>query len=281
MSTYPNIAQPIVFQRGEGVVRAKNAPRKVVVRFKHVALLFFIFAGIFFGLGRAYIFLISWNKLDIRSVEVICARPSLKAGLDAAFRANRLGNILLCDIERLRAQVRAFSWVQEARIQKVFPSALKVEITERRPRALIQTWRLALVDGEGVELQAANASELEGLPLLVDAGAFRKHRAEKLKQAWDCLDGLPDAERSRIAGLDLSDLGSVEVRFKDDPVRVRLGDREFGGSLRFYREKKAEWESRLGAPLDSVDLRFEDRVYITLQAPLPPEGGNGGTKEAE
>ena len=282
MSTYPNAAQPIVFQRGEGALRARKAPRKITVRFKHVAALFLIFAGIFYGLGRAYLFLISWDRLEIRSVEVVSARPSLRADLDRAFRGKHLGNILLCDIENLRAQIRTFDWVKEASIQKIFPSALKIAVVERRPRALIQTWRQALVDGEGVELGIADPAETAGLPVLTDRESFLKDRTGKLKLAWDCLDGLSDPERNDVAGLDLSDPGSVEIRFKDDPVRVRLGESGFEESVRLYRGRKQEWERRLGAPLNSVDMRFEDRVYITVQAPEATElATSGAVKEAE
>jgi cell division protein FtsQ len=267
MSTYPNAAQAIAFQRGEGALRARKAPRKLVVRFKHVAAVFLVFAGIFYGLGRAYLFLISWDKLEIRAVDVVCARPGLEADLDRAFSGKRLGNILLCDIENLRSQIRAFAWVKEARIRKVFPSALKIEVVERTPRAVIRTWRLSLIDGEGVELGPGDPDETAGLPVLTDGGGFRDYRAGKLKLAWDCLDGLSGAERGGIAALDLTDPGSVEITFKEDPVRVRLGESGFEAGLGLFRSRRLDWESRLGAPLKSVDLRFEDRVYVTLQEP--------------
>lgn len=281
MSTYPNAAQAIAFQRGEGALRAKKAPRKIALRFRHVAAVFLMFAGIFYGLGRGYIFLISWDKLEIRAVDVVCARPGLAAEIDGAFTGKRLGNILLCDIENLRAQLKSFAWVKEARIQKVFPSALKIEVVERKPRAVLKTWRLSLVDGEGVELGAGDPAEAAGLPVLTDQDSFLKYRADKLKLAWDCLDGLSEADRSAVAALDLSDPESVEVTFKDDPVRVRLGERGFEESLRLYRARKLDWEARLGAALASVDMRFEDRVYITVQAPPPPQDGARAAKEAE
>ena len=281
MPTFPNAAQAVVFQRGEGALRAKKVPRKIAVRFKHVAGLFLIYAAMFTGLGRAYLFLISWDKLEIRSVDVVCPRLSLQVDLDRAFLGKRLGNILLCDIERLRVQVRSFAWVKEARIQKVFPSALKVEVVQRKPRALLQTWRRILVDDEGIELETADPSEADGLPVFTDLNSFRNYRADKLKLGWECLNGLSEAERNSVSGLDLTEPGSVEIRFKDDPVRVRLGESGFGESLRFYRKQKSEWEGRLGAPLDSVDMRFEDRVYVTVQGPKDAESPPDPVKEAE
>jgi cell division septal protein FtsQ len=280
MATIPsNIAHPLVFQRGDGALRGRQAAKRAAVRSKHVLGMFCVLAAAFFGFARAYLFLISWDKLALRSVEVVCSRPSLKRGLDRAFAGQRLGNILLCDIDGLRAQIRTFPWVREARIRRVFPSALRVEIEERVPKALIERSGLILVDGEGAELGAPATPEETALPVLADREGFRNGRAEKLRLAWDCLDGLPAGERQAVARLDLSDFGTIELVFRDDPVRVRLGGREFAGKIRLFRERRAEWEGALG-PLAGIDLRFDDRVYIKLRGPEGPDVPAGPEKEA-
>ena len=280
MATLPtNIAQPLVFQRGDGALRGHQAPRRAAVRSKHVLGMFCVLAATFYAFTRAYLFLISWEKLAIRRVDVVCARPSLRRDLDRAFAEHRLGNILLCDIDGLRAQVRSFPWVREARIRKVFPSALTVEIQVRVPRALLERYGLSLVDGDGMELGAPGTREEAGLPVLADRDGFRNGRAAKLRLAWDCLDGLPAPEREAVSRLDLSDLGTVELVFRDDPVRVRLGGREFAGKIRLFRERRAKWEGALGA-LDTVDLRFDDRVYIKLRGPEGPGVPASSKKEA-
>jgi cell division septal protein FtsQ len=234
MASYPNVAlskarpaflaQPLVFQRGEGTLRAKKTPKKIALRAKHVVLLFFLLAGISYSLCRAYLFLISWDKLAVQNVQIVCDRPALKRQLDLAFEGKRLGNILLCDIDGLRTQVRTFVWVKEARIRKVFPSSLRVEIIERTPKAFIQGYSLALVDEEGMQ----------------------------------------------IHGLDLTEPGTVELQFRGDPVRIKLGDRSFREKVRFYGQRKAEWENAFG-DLEYVDLRFDGRVYLKSREPREKE----------
>ena len=281
MATIPsNMSQPLVFQRGDGALRGRGeAARRAAVGSKHVLGLFFVLAAIFFGFARAYLFLISWDKLAVRSVEIVCARPGLKGALERAFAGHDLGNILLCDIDGLRAQVRTFPWVREARIRKVFPSALRVEIELRTPRALLEASRPTLVDEEGVELGPPGQPEETALPVLADRDGFRNGRAGKLRLAWECLAGLPAEERAAVERLDLSDLGTVELEFRDDPVRIRLGGREFGAKLRLFRERRAEWEAAVGR-LESIDLRFDDRVYIKLRGPEGADVPAGPEKEA-
>ena len=271
MASYPNVAsskarpafltQPLVFQRGEGTPRAKKTPRRISLRTKHVFLLFILFAGTSFALCKAYLFLISWDKLTIQNVQVVCTRPALKRQLDLAFEGIRLGNILLCDIDGLRMQVRAFVWVKEARIQKVFPNSLRVEVTERTPRALIQGYSLTLIDEEGVELEHPASADAFGLPILADENGFRDGRRDKLDLAWKCLDELAPEEKAQVAGLDLTNPGTVDLRFRDNSVWIRLGDRGFGEKVRLYGERKAGWENEFG-DLEYVDLRFDGRVYL-------------------
>jgi cell division septal protein FtsQ len=280
MASYPNVAlskarpaflaQPLVFQRGEGTLRAKKTPKKIALRAKHVVLLFFLLAGISYSLCRAYLFLISWDKLAVQNVQIVCDRPALKRQLDLAFEGKRLGNILLCDIDGLRTQVRTFVWVKEARIRKVFPSSLRVEIIERTPKAFIQGYSLALVDEEGMELERPASAEMFELPVLADENGFRNGRSEKLGLAWQCLDDFSPEERAQIHGLDLTEPGTVELQFRGDPVRIKLGDRSFREKVRFYGQRKAEWENAFG-DLEYVDLRFDGRVYLKSREPREKE----------
>lgn len=280
MASYPNVvsskarpaflAQPLVFQRGEGTPRAKKTPRRISLRTKHVFLLFFFFAGTSFALCKAYLFLISWDKLTVQSVQVVCNRPALKRQLDQAFEGISLGNILLSDIDGLRTQVRAFVWVKEARIQKVFPNSLRVEVMERTPRALIQGDGLTLIDEEGVELEHPASADSFGLPILVDENGFRDGRRDKLDLAWKCLDELALEERAQLAGLDLTNPGTVDLRFRDDSARIRLGDQGFGEKVRLYGERKAGWQNEFG-DLEYVDLRYDGRVYLKPREPREKE----------
>jgi len=290
MSSYPNvaaketgssfIAPALAFQRGEGVLRASKAPKRVSVRAKHIVMLFALMAGLSYSICRAYLFVITWDKLVIRNVVIACPRPALQRDLVRAFQGIGLGNILLCDIERLRVQLRSFAWVKEARIRKIFPSSIRVEVVVREPKALIQRYGLALIDAEGVDLGRPALEDTDGLPVLTDAEGFRTNVAEKLALAWDCLDGLGETERIRVADIDLSNPSTVDLRFKDDPVTIRLGDRDFGDKVRSYLEHRSGWEEQFGI-LDYVDLRFDDRVYIKSHEPEETGPLPGSVKEAE
>jgi len=273
-------AEPFAFQRGERDLRVKKSQRRVTLRFKHVFLLLLLLAGFFYSLHKAYLFIISWDRLSIREVRVVCPKEDLRRGIERYFSTKSLGNILLCNIQFWQRQTLGFTWVQNVRIQKVFPGSLTVEITPRRPRALLKKDRVYLIDEAGVLLQKVNSAEAVAFPLLTDEADFRKDYPDKLAAAWKCLDGLSPRDRAEVEELDLSEPQDPVLRLRNDGTRILLNAGNFAGEVEYYKENKELLESRHGA-LEYVNLRFDDRIYIKTREGETEEPGLNSAKEAE
>jgi hypothetical protein len=138
---------------------------------------------------------------------------------------------------------------------------LEIGITPRAPAALLQRDVVYLIDRDGVELQKAEPVAFRGLPLLVDGGRFVEERADKLRRAWDGLDGLPDEKRLGVESLDLTDPSNTILKFRSEPTRVLLGDRSFAVRIADFLNSKERWTHAFGL-LEYVDLRFDNRVYL-------------------
>ncbi len=256
----------------------KNRHRRVL-RPGHVLLLLALQAAVFLAASETYLFLVTWDELDIREVEVVGARDGLRRALEGHFAATRLGNILLCDLEALRLGVRRLAWVKDAGVQKVFPSKLRISIVERTPFALLERDGLRLADEEGRALEKVYAADEYDLPVVSDANGFARGFGEKWAAARGCLESLPPAERARLAGIRCGDFGSLELVFKDDPVRVVVDRDAPAGDLALFRARRPEWEGLYG-PLETVDMSYEDRVYLRAAEPAG-EAGPNLTKETE
>lgn len=273
-------AEPFAFQRGEHDQRIKKSRRRVTLRFKHVLLLLLLQAGMFYSLHKAYLFLISWDKLNIKEVRIVCSKEDLRRSIERYFAGKSLGNILLCDILLWQKRTQGFAWVQNARIQKVFPSSLEIEITPRRPAACLKKGDVYLIDQAGVLLQKVESPEATNLPLLTDEADFRQDYPDKLAAAWKCLDGLSPRDRMDIQELDLSRPQDPVLRLRNDETRILLDTENFAGNVEYYKENKTLLESRLGA-LDYVNLRFEDRIYIKTREIKTEAPDLNTAKEAE
>ena len=78
----------------------------------------------------------------------------------------------LVDLEATRQRLLRYGWVQDARVSRRLPDTLVVDIVERRPAAVWQhNQQLALIDLDGVVLQAVRLEALPALPLVIGQDA--------------------------------------------------------------------------------------------------------------
>ncbi len=255
-------SEALQFQRGLEKTPVKKIQRKLTVRFKHIFFFFIILAAFFFGLMKLYLFLITWNELDVKRVEVLSSHDSVARDIQVMLDASRLGNLLLVDLAGLQARIEEHRWVKEARLRKVFPASLKVEIKEREPAAILKMGQsFLLIDEEGVALERLAAAGQPGIPLLLDSSFFSTRYNEKLNLAWECLKSLPAEQKDEIGALDLSRCDSISLYLADRPTEIILGSEDFSPRLKFYQSIKDRLESEQGA-LEYVDLRFRGRIYL-------------------
>ncbi len=259
-------AGPVQFQRGRESLPAKKIQRKFRVKFKHLFLFFFLLGASFYSLIKLYLFLVSSEIFKVERAEIVCRRDFVRSDIQAVLKASKLGNLLLLDLGRLKERVEAHRWVKEARLRKIFPSALKIEIREREPAALLSLQgKFILIDREGAHLEVLTSREGIDLPVFVDSSQFRDQYQDKLALGWRFLAELPPAEAERMESIDLSRKDNLGLRFRDQPTTLYLGDADFGERLRIYRTARETLETQVG-PLEYADLSIEGRIYFK---PLP------------
>ena len=105
-----------------------------------------------------------------------------EAEIDAALGDRRSVSILSYDTEAARARLEHVGWIKSAKVTRLWPSTLVVELEERRPFAL---WRpngvvdvasgapgqMMVVDAEGTVLGPAEPGTFPTLPVVAGAGA--------------------------------------------------------------------------------------------------------------
>ncbi len=103
-------------------------------------------------------------------------------------------SILSLNPQEVQARVESLDWVASARVRRLWPSTMRVEVERRQEYALWEEdGHLSVIDSNGERLLAERAADHPDLPLIVGAGAGPA--AEPLLEA---LEDLPEVrERTR------------------------------------------------------------------------------------
>jgi len=269
--------EPVIFQRSARPARLKAKSGKKSLRWPHLLVIFISLVLFFLGVAQVYYYVITCEEFRIKRVEVNSPSPELQQRVENYLLSRNLGNILICNLDYLRLNLTALPGVKEARLEKVLPSTLRVEIFPRTPRIYVRRGLYFLVDEEGKVLSQAAEVEEGSFPVLEDEDYFNRSYQEKVRLACQVLSGVEPGVRALIRRLVLKKDLRLEVELAGDPVRLILSPENFSERLNYYLANREAWAQLFG-PLEYVDLRIEGRAYVK---PLELAAGNsrGAKKE--
>lgn len=273
------LSEPLQFRRKDKKPKPKKMVRRIKVKFSHIFLCFLLISGLFVFVQRAYLFLISWDKLNVDHIEVSCQKERIAEDVRQFLEGRSLGNLMILDIHALKAKLVVHPWIKDVRVRKTFPSVLKIAILERQPYAIMKSHRLFLIDREGIKLQETDFYHHWDLPLFVDDKNFLQNSEEKLNLAWAFLESLDPSVRALVDTVDLTEYENVKVKLKDSPTWLVLGEKLFFERVQFYLAQEA-FMKQFG-PLEYVDLRFEERMYIKPQTIFAKDFSSSIAKEGK
>ncbi len=138
---------------------------------------------------------------EVRAVQVEGQQNIKHAEIVEALGPYEGQSVFAFDTDAARDRLKRNGWVREARVTRLLPSTLVVEIEERKPYALWQEGgKIAAIDVEGRALALASRAEFPALPVVSGPGA-----AAPAREIIDALATVPDLKArvqtiERIAG---------------------------------------------------------------------------------
>lgn len=110
--------------------------------------------------------------LKVKKLHVTGASPEAKAAIQQAVGVSADQPIVSLDLNAVRDRVQAVGWVKEARVVRLLPDTLIVDVKEHDRLAVWQTGGHAyVIDSRGQVIQGADAGRYPKLPLVVGKGA--------------------------------------------------------------------------------------------------------------
>jgi cell division protein FtsQ len=180
-------------------------------------------------------------------------------------------NVFSADLERYRTRLLDSPWVADATMRRLLPSTIDLRIVERAPMAVARLGdQLFLVDPTGVIIDEYGPQYAQyDLPII--DGLLRSpgsggtsvdlERARLVARFVDAVGTLP-AVRQHVSQIDVTDAHNLVAILDQDPVALRLGDRDFAARLQRYLELAPSLKEQI-KEIDAVDLRFDERIPVS------------------
>ena len=260
MAVSSAVSRQTSYRRKRGKIETKKIHRKIKLKVRHILLAFVLLIGFFYGFSRLYLFVITWEKLIIDEVEIICQKEEIQRDLQRYFAGEYLGNIMLLNIGNLQEILATHTWIKQVHIRKIFPSTIRIETVERIPIALMEQGDYFLIDKYGVLLQKISPGERPDLPVLVDANRLERDRERRLAMAWACLDSLERSARTQIRVMDLTEYENVSLQLKNSDTWLKLGDSHFKEKYQLFSENMSLFQAY--GPLEYIDFRYQGRFVL-------------------
>lgn len=122
--------------------------------------------------GRAVDNQVAAMGFRLEQVHVQGASSAGQRAILDELRLQRGQPFLFMDLEELRTQIEGVGWVSHARVVRLLPNTLVIEVAERRPAAVWQIdGETRVVDGQGTVIPGADPGRFSELTLVVGAGA--------------------------------------------------------------------------------------------------------------
>jgi cell division protein FtsQ len=173
-------------------------------------------------------------------------------------------SLLALDPEEVQTRIQSLDWVASARVRRLWPSTLVVEVERRQSYA---RWRedgeVSVIDVNGERLLAERAADHPDLPLVVGEGAGPA--AQPLLIA---LEGLPEV-RARLQALVRVGDRRWNVELQNGAV-IALPEQGAAEALARLEALQAEY-ALLDRPLAQLDMRAPGRLAVRVHPAL--EGG--------
>ncbi|MHC3128320.1 cell division protein FtsQ [Brevundimonas sp. GN22] len=202
--------------------------------------------------------------LKLEQVHVNGASPEAKGPIQRAVGLYQDQPIVSLDLNAVRERVEQVGWVKEARVVRLLPNTIIVDVKEHNRLAVWQVGGKAhVIDADGVVIPGADAGRYPELPLIVGKGADQA--------AADIVPLLRQRPRlmSRIDALVRVDERRWDLRLKDGAlIQLPAVDQD---SALIRLDALDQRERLLDLGFARVDLRTPEEVAIR-----PSEGDARG-----
>lgn len=239
-----------------------KATKKYGKKSPSLIILVLILAGIGWELNR---FVQTSPVFNVSHVEI---RTNGRLDKDVVSKLVDGSNIFEIDIAGLTQLLEKRLEVKRARIIRILPDRLIVNLEERLPVAQVRANRYFPVDKEGIILPWVSEYPDPDIPVIIGVGLkvrrikpgepYHSNRLEKALELLGVISRSRSLKDGKVTKIDVRDLGDISF-LTDEIVEVKIGGEDFERKIQLMDKVLLDARSRERG-LDYIDLRFGDVI---------------------
>jgi cell division protein FtsQ len=228
-------------------------------------------AGIYgtrFLLYAPSMLLLKSEQIELTGNHVVTRETVLKQ-----FVQDRNHSVLQIPLDLRRSQIEKLPWVESARVQRILPNRIRIELTERTPIAFARNANeLALIDAHGVILDRPRDADLQ-FPIVngvsEDVPLDQREKRMQLYQEFMLdIEMVRGGSSQNVSEVDLSiprDLRVVMTGLASatdtQAVTIHFGSSDFSGKYKMLVDNFSQWQAHAGR-IQSLDLQYTRQVVV-------------------
>jgi cell division protein FtsQ len=223
-----------------------------------------------YGVYRTSALAAQAHVLEVKRIVVRGNQRLSKGEVLAVLSGLRGQSLVRTDLDAWRKRLMASAWVRDAALRRSLPSTVEVVVSERQPMGIgrigaemyLVDERGVIIDQYGPQYADLDLPIVDGLSAAPSEGGSMtdESRAELAARVIAAVKAKPAIAR-RLSQVDVTDLHNAVVILNGDPAVLQLGEDQFLSRLQSYVDLAPTLRERV-AQIDSVDLRFDDRIYV-------------------
>lgn len=184
--------------------------------------------------------------------------------VEQAARGALKGGFVSADLDRLRTAIEALAWVDRARVQRLWPDRLRIEVVEQQAAARWGDDGLLNTRGElfatGVRHVPPELPRLDG-----PAGT-----EWQVAQRYLAIQGRLVEQGLRVAALSMDARGAWQIVLSNG-VTVRLGRRQVDERMERFMQVGAQVIAGRAADIDYIDMRYSNGFAVGWRRDRKPQ----------
>ena len=183
-------------------------------------------------------------------------------------------NTFNLDIGLIGRKIEENPWVESARVQRIFPRQVMINIEERQPVAIVNLGYLYYLDKQGEIFKVLDATDNLDYPIVTgfNYAKAQAHNAEYAQQLKQVVKLLTDLGQRKLFSLEqVSEIhfeasGGLSLFTLTGGVKVKLGRADYRRKLDRLERIYAQLQPKLQM-LDYIDLNVDEKVIVRIERP--------------